>query len=383
MKKIFNSAMPKSLILALLIAVTIFICGCSTEPALPEANGNVDAIEGSHTAIAKIDEITETYHDNYAVYYSAEDYQQLMSDIGGSYKGIGIYIYQSEENGRVTVMSVMKGGPAYNAGLQPGDEFLKINNEDVSAKTTDYVSNVFKSAEIGTEFKVLINRPESGEKTLSVTVDDVQYPTVDSMMLSEADGIGLIKISSFNLLTADQFAEHYNQLLDQGMKALLLDLRDNGGGEMTSALKIADFFVPGDSNLMYMVTAEKNTAYGSDRNAAEIPMLVLQNENTASASEILIGALQDNEIATTMGTKTFGKGIVQSIKALDSGSGLRYTYARYLTAGGNEVHEIGITPQIEYPQPEGTDILASFSMSLEEDPQLKQGLAELKKIMTE
>lgn len=381
MKKKIYSVMPKSLILALLVTTVILLCGCSEKPTLPEYNGDINCVESSMLAQAKIDEITEKYHDNYAFYYTAEEYGDLLTDIGGSYKGIGVYIYQNEDTGRVTVMSAMKGSPAYNAGLQTGDEFLKIDGEDVSDKQPDYISNVFKSAEIGTEFEVLINRPKSGELTLHITVSDVEYPTVDSVILSETEGIGLIKISSFNLLTADQFTEQYNQLLEQGMKALILDLRDNGGGEMTSALKIADFFVPADSNLMYMVSSEKNTAYSADKDAVDIPLLVLQNENSASASEILIGALQDNQVAVTLGTKTFGKGIVQSIISLESGAGLRYTYARYLTAAGHEVHEIGISPDIEYAQPEGTDVLASFSMNSETDPQLKKAISEIETLM--
>lgn len=324
--------------------------------------------------------ITE-YHDDYAYYYPAADYEALIEDIGGSYKGIGVYIYENEENGRITVMSAMKGSPAYEAGLQPGDEILQVDGEDVTKQTTEYVSSKFKSADLGTEFNVVINRPASGKLTLKIKVDDVEYPTVDSKMLDSS--IGLIKISSFNMLTGDQFEEQYQDLRQQGMKGLIIDLRDNGGGEINAALQVANLFTEEGKNLMYMVTSEGTYNYLAEGDPERLPTLVLQNGNTASASEILIGALQDNNISLILGEVSFGKGIVQNIVPLDSGAGLRYTSARYLTAGGHEVHKIGITPTVEFAQPEGTDILASFRMDPAQDPQLARGVSEMRELIKE
>lgn len=373
----------KSAFIIMLAALCFLVWGCGDEPVLPEANGTVDAVAVADNSIREIDSIIEEYHDNYAVYYPAEDYQALIESIGGSYVGIGVYIYENEDNGRITVMSAMKGGPAYEAGFQPGDEILQVNDEDVTAETTEYVSGKFKSAEIGTVFDVLINRPEVGEKHIEVEVKDVQYPTVDSKMLEGYEGIGLIKIGSFNMLTGDQFAEQFAQLKNQGMQALVLDLRDNGGGEITSALKVADMFTEKGANLMYMVNTEGTYSYYGENDKEEIPLIVLQNENTASASEILLGALQDNEVGVSFGTLSFGKGIVQNIVPLESGAGLRYTSSRYLTAGGSEVQKIGITPDIEYAQPEGTDVYVSYLMDPAEDPQLTKAIEELQKLMTE
>ena len=372
----------KTAVCLCLLLFAFNLWGCGDKPALPEANGTFQAVAVADNSISKIDSLITEYHDNYAVYYPAEDYEELLESINGSYVGIGVYIYENEENGRVTVMSAMKGGPAYDAGLQPGDEILKVNGEDVTAETTEYVSSKFKSAKVGTVFDVLINRPGTGEMTFAIEVKDVEYPTVDSKMLEGYDGVGLIKISSFNMLTGDQFIAQFKDLQQQGMKALVLDLRDNGGGEITSALKVADFFTEKDANLMYMVTTDGTYSYYGEDDKEDIPLIVLQNENTASASEILLGALQDNQIGTTLGTLSFGKGIVQNIIPLDSGAGLRYTSSRYLTAGGHEVHKIGITPAIEYPQPEGTDVYASYSMEPSKDPQLAKAVEELQKMMT-
>jgi carboxyl-terminal processing protease len=362
----------------------LFLCGlagCGNSQELPESNGDFQAITVADKSIQKIDSLIEEYHDNYAVYYQVDEYNDLLENISGSYVGIGVYIYENEENGRVTVMSAMKGGPAYEAGFQPGDEILEVNGDDVSAQTSDYVSGKFKSAEIGTVFDVLINRPGTGEMHINVEVKDVEYPTVDSKMLEGYEDIGLIKISSFNMLTGDQFAKQFSEMQEQGMKGLILDLRDNGGGEITSALKVADMFTEKDANLMYMVTSDGTYSYYGEEDPVDIPLVILQNGNTASASEILLGALQDNQVGVTMGTLSFGKGIVQNIIPLDSGAGLRYTSARYLTAAGHEVHKIGITPDIVYEQPEGVDIYASYLMDPEEDPQLAAAVEELEKIM--
>lgn len=365
---------------ALLLAALAICCGCD-ESGLPEGNGTVDAAALTAPAIEKIDAISEEYHDNYAVYYPTEEYRALVADIEGKYTGIGVTIFENEENGRVTVNTVMRGGPAYEAGLLPGDEILQVNGESVANKTTEYVSKKFKSAAVGTEFTILINRPEKGELTIKMKTDDVEYPTVDSKMLEGTDGIGLVKISSFNLLTGDQFLAQLDELKDQGLKGLILDLRNNGGGEINAAMQVANAFLDDGVNMMYMVAPQGTYNYMSENAAETIPLLVLQNENTASASEVIIGALAESENVTTLGTKTFGKGIVQTIMQLDSGAGLRYTSSRYLTGSGKEVHKIGIKPDIVYDQPEGTNLLASYMMDPAEDPQLAKGVEELQKIM--
>lgn len=365
---------------ALLLAALAICCGCD-ESGLPEGNGTVDAAALAVPAIEQIDAISEEYHDNYAVYYPIEEYKALVADIEGKYTGIGVTIFENEENGRVTVNTVMRGGPAYEAGLLPGDEILQVNGESVANKTTEYVSKKFKSADVGTEFAILINRPEEGELIIKMKTDDVEYPTVDSKILEGTDGIGLVKISSFNLLTGDQFLAQLDELKAQGLKGLILDLRNNGGGEINAAMQVANAFLDDGVNMMYMVAPQGTYNYMSENAAETIPLLVLQNENTASASEVIIGALAESENVTTLGTKTFGKGIVQTIMQLDSGAGLRYTSSRYLTGSGKEVHKIGIKPDIVYDQPEGTNLLASYMMDPAEDPQLAKGVEELQKIM--
>ncbi len=369
-------------LVVIMLMTAAFGCGCD-QTGLPEGNGAVDAIALTAPVIEQINNISEKYHDNYSVYYPQEDYESLMEDIEGKYTGIGVTIYENEENGRVTVNSVMRDGPAFKAGLQPGDEILQVNGEVVTSQTTEYVSKKFKSADVGTEFTLLINRPGSGEQTITMQTDNVEYPTVDSLMLEGTDGIGLIKISSFNLLTGDQFLQQLSELQEQGAKGLIFDLRNNGGGEIQSAMKVANAFLGEGSTLMYMVSPQGTYSYEGEGDAVDLPVLILQNENTASASEVVIGALTEKENIMTLGTKTFGKGIVQNIIPLDSGAGLRFTSARYLTGAGKEVHKIGIAPDVEFDQPEGTDLLASYLMDPSADPQLAKGIEELQKLMAE
>lgn len=366
----------------LLLAVTVIGCGCN-DSGLPKGNGTVDAAAFVSPAIEQIDAISEEYHDNYAVYYPKDEYKALVADIEGKYTGIGVTIFENEENGVITIMNVMRKGPAYKAGLLPGDEIVQVNGESVAGQPVSYVSNKFKTADVGTEFTLLINRAEAGQMTIKMKTDDVEYPTVESKMLDGYDGIGMICISSFNLLTGDQFLEQLEELKAQGLKGLILDLRNNGGGEIQSAMKVANAFLDDGVNMMYMVAPQGTYSYPSEGEAENIPLLILQNGNTASASEVVIGALTEKDNVTVLGTKTFGKGIVQTIMQLDSGAGLRYTSSRYLTGSGTEVHKIGIKPDVVYDQPEGTNLLASYMMDPAEDPQLAKGIEELQKMLAQ
>ncbi len=187
-------------------------------------------------------------------------------------------------------------------------------------------------------------------------------------MLDET--VGLIKIASFNMTTGDQFADAFAELQDKGMQALVLDLRNNGGGELTAALKVCDYFVPKGEPMMY-ITDSRGVYYSSATEPrVEIPLVILQNEHSASASEILIGAVHDNGTGTTIGETSYGKGIVQDLKTLNSGAGLRFTSAKYSTSHKNDIHGIGIEPDIYFPMPEDADPLLAYTMDLEQDPQL-------------
>jgi carboxyl-terminal processing protease len=203
----------------------------------------------------------------------------------------------------------------------------------------------------------------------------VDIPTLDYEMLD--NGVGLIKIASFNMTTGDQFEEAYNELESEGMQGLIIDLRNNGGGELMAALKICDYFVPKGEPLMYITEADGSYYYSAAQDSVDIPLVVLQNGHTASSSEILIGAVHDNEAGTIIGETSYGKGIVQTLVQLGSGSGLRYTSSKYSTSHKNDIHGVGIEPDIYYPMPEDADQLAAYTMDPEQDPQLAKAVEVL------
>ncbi len=336
------------------------------------ADGDVDAVAAAEKGAAKIDEKIKEQFDKYAAYYEPAVYKDLLDSIVGNYSGAGVYIYQDEATGLVTVNGVMKNGPAFKAGMQPGDQILKINGQDMTKKTLEDVSAILKAYPVGTAVDILVQRPEAGEVTLKVTVDHVDIPTLEGTVL---DGnIGLIKIASFNKTTGDQFAQELRDLQAKNIKGLIIDLRDNGGGEVTAALQICDYFIEKGKPLMYITDPSGTRYYQAATDPIQLPVVALQNGNSASASEILLGAIQDSGAGKTVGENSFGKGLMQEVYPLDSGAGLKVTSARYMTAGERDIHKVGIQPDVEFAMPEGTDIYASLTMDPKKDPQLAKAI---------
>ncbi len=343
-------------------------------PSLPQpslnlpAGGQIDTAAGAGLALAAVENQRELQHDNYAIYYTPEEYAELYRSVRGSYGGIGVYIYPDDTTGNAMVYGVMRNGPAYQAGILPGDVFWQVNDIDLRELDSTEVVDILVSFPTGTKLNLLMNRPEVGEVNIEVTTAEVDIPTLDYKMLDET--VGLIKIASFNMTTGDQFADAFAELQDEGMQALIVDLRNNGGGELTAALKICDYFVPKGEPMMY-ITDSRGVYYSSATEPnVEIPLVVLQNEHSASASEIVLGAVHDNGTGTTIGETSYGKGIVQDLQTLSSGAGLRFTSAKYSTSHKNDIHGIGIEPDIYFPMPEDADPLLAYTMDKEQDPQL-------------
>lgn len=372
---------------AVLLALVLVLSGCGGAKAdlkLPAGEGQVDAAAAAEQVLASLAARQERQHDNYAIYYTPEEYKELFRSVTGSYSGIGIYIYSLGGDLDRTIYSVMKNGPAYKAGLLPGDKFLQMNGEDLTGLDTTELTDKITSFPKGTELEFVIERPEVGEMTVKVTTDVVDIPTLDWLILDNNENenaenvkLGLIKIASFNMTTGDQFEAAYNDLISQGMQGLILDLRNNGGGEITAAMQVCDYFVPKGEPLMYIYSADSSYHYSAMTPAVDMPLVVLQNGLSASASEILIGAIQDNGAGTTIGETSFGKGIVQDLRQLSSGAGLRFTSSKYATSHNNDIHGCGIDPDIDFPMPEETDPLASYTMDPAEDPQLAKAVEVL------
>lgn len=306
--------------------------------------------------------LLEALEDPYSVYYSAEEYAALNSQLEGSYSGIGAYIGIDEETRVPMITGVFRESPAKEAGLDNGDYFYEVDGTNVTSMTTDQVAAMVRG-EAGTQVHLKMLR--NGE-FLEVDVErrELDVPTVDWSMLEEEEGrIGYLQITQFTQTTAEQFDKGLKELQDAGMEKMILDLRGNPGGTVDAVVKVAEKILP--EGLVFYVDT-KSPAAGRQEYACsgadfDIPLAVLVNSYSASASEILSGAIQDAGVGTVIGTQTFGKGVVQTVFELEDGSGLKLTIGKYFTRGGQDINEKGITPDIvseldtELYQKEGTD----------------------------
>lgn len=289
----------------------------------------------------------ESLGDPYSVYYTKEEFADLMESSSGSYCGIGSYVSQDIKTGIITIVKPFKDGPAYKAGMLPGDIIYKVNGMDVSGKEVSEVVSVMKGKE-GTNVDVEVLRSgESSPIKMTITRKKVEVPTIEYEML---DGkIGYIKVSEFDEVTTKQFRKAIHELEEQGQKGLVIDLRDNPGGQLDTVCDMLDRMLP-KGILVYQEdkTGKRIDEQNStDKESFNKPLAVIINGNSASASEVFAGAIQDYGTGTLVGTKSFGKGIVQSVIPLRDGSGIKVTISKYFTPKGRNIHEIGIEPDVE------------------------------------
>ena len=282
----------------------------------------------------------------YTTYYTAEEYQRVMESSSGEYSGIGTYVSQDVTTGIITFVNPFEEGPAYGAGIRNGDVLYAVEGEEVTGEDLNDVVARMKGEE-GTDVNLTIYRSD-GDQYIDVTVtrQNVEVPTVEYEMLE--DHIGYIQITEFDDVTVEQFKEAVDDLQSQGMEKVIFDVRDNPGGLFSSVCDILDVLLPQEL-LVYTEDKDGNReeAYAEDDDALDIPMAVLVNGSSASASEIFTGALKDYDKAEIIGTTTFGKGIVQSIIPLSDGSAVKITTSKYYTPSGVCIHDIGIDPDIE------------------------------------
>lgn len=306
--------------------------------------------------------------DPYTYYYTPDQYAQLWADDEGEYAGIGIQIMGDYTTGLCTISRVFLDSPALDAGLRKGDVLTRVEDIDVVTTTLQDAVNIMRG-EPGTPVNVQVQR---GDQLLDFVVQRavVHVNWVNSCML-DVD-VGYISLYEFSGDCSPSFAVHLDNLMNQGAKALVIDLRDNPGGWVDDAQKVADMFLE-EGNVASLVYRDGTTElYTTTTDGKEnpIPLVVLVNEYSASASEILAGALQDRGRATIVGTQTFGKGVVQYVLPVGTrGAGMQLTVAQYYTPNGNEVHKVGITPDIEATLPEGDTTM--YDIGDLDDAQLK------------
>lgn len=322
--------------------------------------------------------LMDSLDDPYSCYYTKEEYAALMEEMEGVYCGIGALVSQSVTTNAITIVRPFVDGPAYKAGMLPGDIITKIDGEDISTWEIDVAVKHMKG-EQGTVVEVEVWRSTLGDYVdLTITRDLVEVETVTYQMLD--DSIGYIYVMQFDEITTSQFNTALRELQSQGMKGLIVDIRDNGGGLLSTVCDMLDLFLDKDL-IVYTVDKYdfKEELYGKEGNIGNFPMVVLVNGYSASASEIFSGALQDYGLATIVGTQTFGKGIVQNVIPLGDGSAVKLTVSTYYTPNGRCIHGTGVTPDVVV---ELADELKSLAViPLESDNQLQQAISELKKKM--
>ena len=300
--------------------------------------------------------LIESLGDKYTVYYTAKEYEDLQISTTGTYYGIGAGLAQDKESMIVTISKVYSGTPAEEAGLLQGDVIVSADGNDATSMEVSDLVQIIRGEE-GTTVSLEIYR-EATNKTFTVDVErrNVELPSVEGEMLD--GGIGYIQIGEFQTKTAEQFDDILSGLEQQDMKGLIVDVRSNPGGLLNSVVEILDRLLP-EGTVVYTEDKYGNRQdFTSDAECVDYPIVVLCDENSASAAEIFSGAMQDYNYATLIGTTTYGKGIVQTIYPLSDGDALKVTTAKYFTPDGNYIHGKGITPDIEleyeYGNPEGT-----------------------------
>ncbi|MCI5952049.1 MAG: S41 family peptidase [Anaerostipes sp.] len=313
--------------------------------------------------------------DPYSVYYTKEEYEDVEESSEGIFSGVGIVLTQDMETKAITVVKPMKDGPAQKAGIKAGDILTKVEGEEISSDEdlSSVVSRV-KGKE-GTKVTLTFSR-DGKEKDYTLTRQEIKNPTVEYEMLENK--VGYIKITEFDEVTVEQFDDALSQLENDGMKKLVLDLRDNPGGLLDAVVDIADRILPTG---MIVYTEDKNgkkTEYeAKSAECVEQPIAVLINGNSASASEILAGAIQDYKAGTLVGTTSYGKGIVQNIFQLGDGSAVKLTIANYYTPKGRNIHKKGIDPDVEVELKES--LKDEIEIKKSEDNQLQEALKVLEK----
>lgn len=319
--------------------------------------------------------------DEYTEYIPASEMEEYTETIMGNFVGIGIYMVQNTEKNVIEVLAPIKESPAEKAGILPGDIIKSVNGVQYTGEQMTEASNNIKGEE-GSKVKLEILR---GEETLNFEIERKKINTnpvvaekIEDEIAQLEGNIGYLEISSFDEGTAEDFKTKFEQLKSEGITSLIIDLRNNGGGIVDEALAIADYIVPKGKDLLITVDKDGNEEIEKSENdpIIDMPIVVLVNENTASASEILAGALKDLDEATIVGTKTYGKGVIQQVLSLRTGAGLKVTVEEYYTPNRTKINKVGIEPDevVELPETVKNPLL----VTKEEDTQLQKAIEILK-----
>ena len=301
--------------------------------------------------------------DKYTTYIDAETFNGFMEQVSGEVYGIGIHTAE-DEDGQFVILSPMKDSPAEQAGIKAGDIIKAIDGKSTENMTLDMAVSLMRGRP-DTSVDITVNR-DGAEETFSVKRFKLgSIKTVTGMILEEQPDIAYVHINEFSVQTGKEFAEEINALLNENFRGLILDLRNNGGGEVNAAVDVARVFVP-SGPIVHVVSGNgKVDTKNATEAQLEIPLVVLVNGNTASASEILSGALKESGVATLVGTQTFGKGLVQGVYLFSDGTAMKITEAKYLTPKQNDINGVGIKPDVIVDLPEDAQVDTQLEKAIE------------------
>ncbi len=319
--------------------------------------------------------LVQALDDPYSQYLTIEEYKEMNEQTSGSFGGIGVVVTPGEDN-LITVVSPIKDTPGERAGIKTGDKIIKVDGQEFTGETMEKAVKVMKG-EPKTKVTLTIKREQVDGKDeiidLEIVREIIKLETVESSIV---DNIGYIHISSFDKQTHGDFVKELKKLEQRGVKGLVIDLRNNPGGLLDSCAAIADELLD-EGVIVFTETRKGNKQYyNSKKSHTNIPLVLLINGGSASASEILAGAIKDYNRGEIIGTTSFGKGIVQTIRELNDSSGLKLTVSEYFTPKGTSIHKVGVEPDIEVQLPEGIESIGIEN--LKEDTQLQKALEVLK-----
>lgn len=314
-------------------------------------------------------------NDVYTEYYNQEEYKALNEQSEGSFGGVGIEVSGMSEQ-FIEVIAPIKDTPADKAGIKAGDKIIKIDGKEFLAKDLNEAVKMMRG-EPGKEVTLTIQRTVEGKpKTMDIKLvrEIINVKSVHYQMLE--DNIAYIHITSFQAHTAEDFFKAYEELKDKGAQKLILDLRNNPGGLLDVTLKIADYFLPKGNIMSVKYKDGSGETYPSDAKYDDIPMVTLINGGSASASEVLSGALKDYKRSVIMGENSFGKGVVQQVIPLGDGTGVKVTVSEYFSPNNNKIHGVGVKPNVEVKLDEKATAIGPEALSM--DNQLKKAIETIK-----
>lgn len=324
----------------------------------------------------------EGLNEPYTHYYTKDEFSAYIQNIQDGYVGIGVVVGVNDNN-QIEVIAPYENSPAFLAGIQPGDIIKAIDDIEYSGDGINDAVSQIKSGEEGTAVKITVIRNGSEEIDFNVVREDISSDSVEAEMIDS--DIGYLRVTEFNMestngqhSTSTEFAEDINNLTSQGMKKLIIDLRDNPGGILDEACNMADMILP-EGVITYTESKDGSRKYiESDEDELNIPIVILINGNSASASEVFTGALKDYGKATVVGTTSYGKGIVQNVYPFFDGSGISLTSSKYYTPNGVCIHGVGIEPDVVVEMPEEYKNTYTSMIDKEDDVQLQKAIEIIK-----